>query len=502
MRQTCIALLLGSCAHWHEPMRLPSKGGPPWVEYNTRHFRLQTDLDVEPARKLAIQMEQRRSGLISAAWHGATFEGPRTRVVAFRNSSELQTFLRRGVAGIWTLDTAGEKLMVLAASFTDQRADLAGYGIQVFTHELAHDLASSYFARQPRWLSEGMARCLETMILDEKHHKVIIGVPTRTAFRIESLPRLFRAEREGRGIDEDEAGGLVFYLENREGKAFNEYQKALYRGDDPDAAWASFFPAYATEDGQWVLQKKVSEYVKEVGYTQRGFNIGGAELIDYLGAVEERPMPEPELRALRGELWLTLQGDDEQRARGEVAEEARAALAQDPTLVRALELQLKLAETRADRLALATAAQQQRPEDFRAWMLTDEALGDDTALPAQEAERTRALEKAVQLGPDNSWALHRLARAYARAGRADEAFELGRKSLNIFPDSAYALDSLALVAKAWGDCGAAQRLQQMAVDRLPHLPPEFKATSKSTSEFLARCDAIRKRLDEYKTGCR
>ena len=157
MRQTCIALLLGSCAHWHEPMRLPSKGGPPWVEYNTRHFRLQTDLDVEPARKLAIQMEQRRSGLISAAWHGATFEGPRTRVVAFRNSSELQTFLRRGVAGIWTLDTAGEKLMVLAASFTDQRADLAGYGIQVFTHELAHDLASSYFARQPRWLSEGLS---------------------------------------------------------------------------------------------------------------------------------------------------------------------------------------------------------------------------------------------------------------------------------------------------------------------------------------------------------
>jgi tetratricopeptide (TPR) repeat protein len=475
-------------------MKLPSQGGPAWAEYQSEHFKLQTNMDEPVARRTLGELEERRAGLLQAAWHGVDYKTMPTRVVALRDALELQEFMFQDILGVWMLDSMGEKLMVLAHDSTR--------GMSVFTHELTHDLSSSYFARQPRWLSEGMARFLETLRIDPKHEKIVIGIPIQTAFKADSLPGLFRAEREGRAVDYEEAWALVFYLENYEGAAFNEYQKALFRGDEPEPAWTASFPAYADDDGLWRLQRKVNDAIGRLGFTGE-YKTASARLRRYEGEVRKRVMLEPEIRALRGALFLDLPHSEYQddARRAEAHEEARRALAQDPSEISAIELMIRLSEDRVERLALARAATQRRPSDFRAWLLVDQALDDANASPEDELLRVSSLEQAVGLAPENPWALQRLGRARARAGQGELAMALVRRSLALFPDSAYALDSMAMAAKVQGDCPAAQQLQRMAVDRLPHVPPDFKAKSKGTTQFLSRLQAIRDRLEVYRTGC-
>ncbi|GAC1600514.1 MAG: hypothetical protein NVS4B10_12230 [Myxococcales bacterium] len=99
MRWTLLVLVLSTgCASLYQ-MRLPSKGGPPWTELQSDHFTLQTDLDERAARETLLEFENRRTGLIAAAWHNASFRTARTRVVAFIDTEELEEFAVPGVLG-------------------------------------------------------------------------------------------------------------------------------------------------------------------------------------------------------------------------------------------------------------------------------------------------------------------------------------------------------------------------------------------------------------------
>jgi len=126
------------------------------------------------------------------------------------------------------------------------------------------------------------------------------------------------------------------------------------------------------------------------------------------------------------------------------------------------------------------------------------ALDEDAGTAEQESARVFALERAVALAPDNPWALQRLARAYAKQGKGAEALPLVRKSLDIFPDSAHALDTFALVASVQGSCPAARDLERMAVARLPHQAPKKDAPQ---SAFEKRTARMRDRLAAYEKSC-
>lgn len=489
-------------------MKLPSQGGPPWTEYTSEHFRLVTDLYPEDARDTLKELEERRTGLLNAAWHGADFKTRRTRVVMFRNSNELQEFMFRSILGLWTVDATGDKVMIMSREGQDAPGyfaleDVKGTtkGMRVLTHELTHDLGSSYFAHQPRWLSEGMARFLETLQVDDKQGKVIIGTPDMYGVtEVRSLPKLFEYEERGYGPDYEEAASLVFYLANHEGKAFNEYQRALSRGDEGGKAWASAFPAYATTDGLYALTHKVNDAVKELHYTRK-FKTASAALVRYEGAIDERSIREPEIRALRAELFLTAPNiGNEETIRGKAAEEVKAALAQDPGEVLARVVQIELLDDLQAKLEVAKAGQAARPQDFRAWLLVDQALEN---TKEEMPLHVRTLETAVALAPDSPWALQRLARVYANSGRAGPAVGLARKSLSMFPDSAQGLDTYALVMFANADCKAAVELQSLAIERLPHVPKEVDLTrTKSGRHFLQAREEMHARLGEYRKSCR
>src|SRR4051812_26586293 len=488
-----------SCGPLHE-LKLPSEGGASWTEYTSDHFRLQTDMRDAEARATLKDVEERRSGLVRAAFHGLEVPGQRTRIVALRDGGELEAFLPEFILGYFMLDPFGEKLVLLARASADD--------MRVFTHEMTHDLASYYFARQPRWLEEGMARFLETLQFDREGNKVILGTPwidrvydpnLNLRYRTPiTISQLFAREQKGLMPSYDTSWALVFYLANNEGKAFNEYQRALFRGDEPDAAWKASFPAYADEEGLVKLDTKVNAALKQLLDTER-YKTATAPYFEYDGRIEKRTMPEPEVRALRAELLV---GSPHYRKEHAAIEQraladAREALRQNPGEMRAAAVLVDLAPDRDHKLAVARAATLAAPDDYRAWLLADMALEDDEGTPEQESARVFALERAVALAPENPWALQRLARAYASAGNGPEALPLVRKSLALFPDSAPALDTFALVASVQGSCAAARDLQRMAVNRLPHRAGK----NQEQSAYEKRGTRMRERLAAYEKSC-
>ena len=503
-----LALSSAGCASLYE-MKLPSKGGPLWLTLQSPHFVVQTDLSDLEARAFVTQLELRRSALIAGAWHDAKFKLAVTRVVAFRDTDEIGEFLPNGVLGLWTVDFSGDKQMLVArragarpltVSFLGVPVGTIRFdGLEVATHELSHELCSAYFASQPPWVGEGLARFLETMKLDEEKHTAILGAPgpwipmAGPDFR-RSLPPLAPLLRN-EGVNEDAAGDLVFFLINREGKRFDAYLKALFRGDAPDAAWSASFPQYVGDAGLARLQSDAGAYLSSGDY-----RIVIAPLAPFSGQVTSTRMPEPEIRAMRGRLFLLADfGDDEAHAKAQ--QEADAALQADPTLVDAMELRVQLAEGVAARMNAAANASGLRPDEARAWMLVDEALGDEAGSADQEALRQRSLEKAVALAPDNARALSRLARAMAIAGEAAQAGPLVLRSLELMPNNADALDTFALVADKQGLCDAVLRFQRMAVERLPR-PQMQQATQPATeTPALRHWREMTERLHEYELRC-
>jgi tetratricopeptide (TPR) repeat protein len=504
MRPYAIGLLAlcASCGGPLYELKLPSQGGAPWVEYTSEHFRLQTDMDDATARATLKDVEERRTGLIRAAFHGAEVPTQRTRMVALRDGYELRAFMPGYILGYFVPDAFGEKLVLLARSDDDD--------MRVFTHEMTHDLSSYYFARQPRWLEEGLASFLETLKIDREHHKVILGTPwidrvitsdMRVVYGTHiSIPKLFERERRGLGPDYGASWALVFYLANNEGKAFNEYQRALFRGEEPDAAWQASFPDYVDDVGLFLLDRKVDKALKEMVETQR-YKTASAPFVAYQGPIVTRRMPEAEVRALRAELLVVSPHFKKEHASIETRAlaDAREALRENPAEVRAISVLIDLAPSRDRKLELARSATLSAPDDFRSWLLADMALDDDDGTAEQESARAFGLERAVALAPENPWALQRLARSYANAGNGAAALPLIRKSLAIFPDSAAALDTYALVASAQGSCPAARDLQRMAVNRLPH-PSEGKKDAEQTA-FEKRIARMRDRLAGYEKAC-
>jgi len=503
-RHAAILVCLCACSGPLYELKLPSQGGATWAEYTSDHFRLQTNMVDAAARATVKDVEERRTGLIRAAFHGAEAPTQRTRIVALRDADELRAFMPGFILGYFVTDNFGEKFVLLSRSSDDD--------MRVFTHEMTHDLSSYYFARQPRWLEEGLASFLETLQIDRTHDKVILGTPWidrlatpdvtvvyRTAI---SVPALFERERKGLGPDYGTSWALVFYLANNEGKAFNDYQRALFRGEEPDAAWQANFPDYVDDTGLFILDGKVNKALKQVVETQR-YKTASAPFVAYQGRIEKRAMPESEVRALRAELLV---GSPHPKKEHESIEsralaDAREALRQNPAEVRATAVLIDLASDRKEKLQLARSATTTAPDDFRSWLLVDNALADDDGSAEEEASRVSGLERAVALAPDNPWALQRLARSYAKARRGLDALPLIRKSLSLFPDSAPALDTYAMVASVQGSCPAARELERMAVNRLPHRTAEEDKRDMPPTAFEKIILRMRERLLAYEKAC-
>src|SRR5476649_2622741 len=94
MRRLALLSLLVACAHAQRANEPQS-----WLELQSEHFVVRTDLPPEEAKKSVADMELARTALLGAGWHSNREPKTRTIVVQLASRAELLEFARKGFDG-------------------------------------------------------------------------------------------------------------------------------------------------------------------------------------------------------------------------------------------------------------------------------------------------------------------------------------------------------------------------------------------------------------------
>ena len=444
MRLVAVALcLLGlACAR-----ELRSRNPELWLELQSDHFTLRTDLPEEEARKDIADLELLRSALLAAGWHGKTSAPSPSRigVVALANSRELREILSDDVEGVATIDRFGERLILIPGNGNLLRSETV-------KHEIAHALFREWSITRPRWVDEGLAVLLETLQIDRR-----TGVATRgdvywerrswlRDHQLAVITTNWSLEVMGMGSTVDHlngykfetmAWGLVHWLVDDDPKKFDAFIARLARGD---GMWTAFNGTYPSLTEAKISEKMAKYLASTDSLGKRRFAVRPWE-----GTVMMRTPPPAEVHALRAELFARL--GDRPNARRKFDEELALSKQADP----ANPLMLALSENNPD----MRPAIQRHPEDWRSWELWFDDNEKDTA----------AIRKAWSLAPDNAGVLARLAIAEQDEGNSKDALAHAELAVAISP-GAFALHSLATIYEENGRCAEAVTAEERAVDAL------------------------------------
>ena len=434
-----IAAMAVACAR-----ELRSANPNAWLELETEHFTLRTDLEEEDARRAVDDLELIRSALLATGWHGETTSPARIGVVALASGRELREIVPELVEGVAGSDRFGQRLILVSA-------DGNLLGSETVKHEVAHALLHEYLVTHPRWVSEGIACFLETLDIDRKN-----GVALRGQSHWQRRDWLERdkgrfhnwsVEVMGSGAGFDNANGyefetlswtLVHWLVDSRPTNFETFLRGLSRGQGMWAAFSAAFPG--------LTEEKLAAEMK--GYLRYPYPMGKQRfpVKPWTGAVASRRLPPAEAHAVRAQLFAVF---------GELPNR-QTKMQDELVLGRALDaanpLLLALARNRRD-LKLAI---DRHPEDWRSWELWFDENEQDVA----------AIRRARDLAPDNAGVLARLAVAEQAEGKSGLALELAQRAVAISPGP-FELHALATVHEKDGRCAEALSEAERAVDALP-----------------------------------
>jgi len=437
-----------------------------WLELESPHFTVRTDLAEGSARVYVIELEHMRDALFLGSWHGDAPPPGRMTILLVADQGEAAEFMSSHFAGLTTQDLFGEPIMLLSAAQSPSQLD-------VLKHELAHWLDSAYLQRMPRWLNEGLACYLQTARTDSTNGTVVVGEPDRArALRARDYAIDYSRILATRGAIGDEseddlanfyagAWALVHYLADEERPRFTDYLHRLARAEEPSAAYAAVFPELQGQE----LAKRLHQYL------QRGrLGVGRLQVPEWRGEISVRPLGAAELRAQRASLLLIGFGmKHDQQLRSRVRAEAEAALAIDPAHPLALAVLFALeAGQPATRLERARESAKAHPDDPRALLLLSDQLDNS---PANTAEKRAVIERTVALEPESARALINLASIDLADNRAAEALPIALHAVKNDPAKAGGLMALAAAYAKNGLCAesaiAAERAFEVLPDRAP-----------------------------------
>ncbi len=434
-----------------------------WIEIETPHFTVDSDLPEMTAREVARNLEEMRASLIEAAWTGA-HEPPRGRidVVVFRTPGEFDRYSGHSeqAAGL-AISRPGFRRLLAFSPGSENKIPI------VVTHEMAHDLSQWFLPIQPTWFAEGMATYLETTQYDPATHLAIMGEASELRLGWLTGTRQFWptadlfAARESIDLDPrvsslfySSAWLFIYYLMNAESERFAQFQTRLAHLDEWQNAWQEAFAGFTPE----LMDQRLTEYLKD----------GGKLTTVTIPVTVE--LPEPKVRSLssaemHGVLaWFARTGDRELADR-----EAAEALRLDPNELRALAVRFYLLGDSADevRLDLAKRAIAAHPRSSDAWWLW-------ASMQAPGEARHRALQTAQKLEPEHPGVLTLLADELVRQGRAADALPYTRLALKRSP-ATFELMQLhleALIAQhecrdaMWVELNAERRFQDNCTTRV------------------------------------
>jgi tetratricopeptide (TPR) repeat protein len=411
-------------------------GGTEWREVRTEHIVMSTNLDSQDARAAAVELEYARSALLLAFHVEAVPAGPLTAVV-LRRHSQLEEFAPPSVLGFF--DPRGQLVVVTAGEALIHPKPNLG----VVLHELTHWYAASSFRRQPRWFAEGLARYLETMVVDSDRQEVSLGEPNFQDYEysqldVATLEELWSWNPEVVPVTKLYASSWLWmhFLMNRRSEALGTFELALARGKSPRAAWDQSFK------GDSNLTREVQDYL-----------LGGTYAVTKVGlqavaqTVEERSLTPAEVHLIRARLAQASSVDP--RPSRDV--EVDVALGFDPSDVRARFMKVESTTDAQQRLALARALVMDLPNDPAAWR----ALASNLNEASEKAEATAAWERALALDPQDPATQAALVAVEHRAGNLERALTLATSASRARPWDAALLYELSELWLAKGHCDEA-----------------------------------------------
>lgn len=166
-RLALIALLsvqLAGCALFSPPLVSPAQGGDRWFELTSRHFVLQTDLDLDSARDVMLEFEHALDAITMLALPARLSEGERVKVALFHEERDYRQFgppMLDGSLGYWLPRGLGPTPSVVLFG------ELGDRTLSLFQHQLAHYLLRRRADALPTWLEEGLALHCATMRLED-----------------------------------------------------------------------------------------------------------------------------------------------------------------------------------------------------------------------------------------------------------------------------------------------------------------------------------------------
>ncbi len=389
---TAAVVLTSGCAHLAP--ECASHGGSPWVEIRSARFVVKSNLPAADAEAAALELEYTLAALNRAMRQSVPRAGARIEAVLLRQPEEVQWVAGHAIIrGFMRHDWRGPIAVIAWQRSTLFDDD----GLATLKHELTHLVAARNLGPQPRWVAEGLARYFETLTVDPRRKLVRSGQLNDDALADVRAGLLLKLETlwrwRGQLAPEMEQAAYasswvwVHFLFNHHRAPWLKFLRALGH-DEPRKAFAAAFEGI---DGA-ALEAGLRRYVELGSYRESTTPLPAVDT-----TLERRGLPDSAVHALFARLAP---------APASRQQEIEKALQLDAGEAAALEEQVHAEVVAATKLALAqklTALPGATATSFR---LLAEALD-------ARVERVAALERAVELEPDDAEAHRMLARALA-----------------------------------------------------------------------------------------
>jgi hypothetical protein len=450
-----LALLVAGCGE------LRSKRPDVWLELQSEHFNLRTDLEEAEATKSIRDLEFLRNAVLAAGWRASGMSTARINVVLLSSERELHEFVDESIGGITGVDRFGERLIIVGGSANLLRADKV-------KHELAHAIMDGFLVTSPRWVQEGIACYLESLDVDPEK-----GTAVRGGWRVDRMNYLHFLNP--RTVDWSQGvmtyGGaddfylqtlswaLVHWLADTYPQKFGVFLGSLARGEPMWPAFKAAFPGL----NENALEEAMTRYL-----TARSIHEERVNVPRWSGETSVRRIGAADAYALRAEMYYATYGDWVGDKSAQIEAEAQKARLADP----GNPLALALSKQRDAKLAV-----DRHPEDWRSWELWFEDHPKDGA----------AIRKAAELAPDNPHVLLLLALSQQSQGKSAEAIAAAQRASKVKPSAgAYAI--LADIQEANGRCQEAIASQKRAIEAITEA-----MNAKKPLEFRQRLAEIERR---------
>ena len=418
MTQRWLPLALATLLATHacsEVARAPRPSLTGWLELDSPHFVLRTDLAYERAVETVQRLEHLLSTFVELGWNARGL--PKLDVAVFSNGEEVHAF--GPFNGVYLRSAL---LSPLAVAVHHDGPD----ALSSLKHELTHHIAFQVITKQPAWFAEGIAVYYSTAWVKGAHFELGRVPPEMPWYGLMPTAELLSPDADRTDARfYSTAWLLTHYLMSRRREDFVAYQRTLAQGQAFSTAWDMHFADLVP--GR--LDEILVGYLREGSLRTMHDRFSPEEV-----PVRVRALPDSELYAMRARLYFRERPGNDWLQRAQ--QNLELALQADPDSVSAALVRIAYAaRDRTEQLTLARALTARNPDDWQAWLALA-SLEEEAAGAGEPIFESASIARLLALRPGHPRGTMFAARKALRAGHAAEALDLSERALRAAPTDA------------------------------------------------------------------